>query len=310
MPQTSSLVWPELPLAAWQDTRDTLHMWTQVVGKLRLELSPHFNHWWEVPFYVSAVGLNTSPIPYGDGIFDVEFDFIAHRLVFRKSDGQHRELPLAPKSVAEFYSEVMQTLRSMGIDVNVWTMPVEVPNPIPFEKDTQHASYDPEYAHRFWRILTNCDTLFKKFRAGFLGKVSPVHFFWGSFDLAVTRFSGRRAPERPGADVITRDAYSHECSSVGFWPGGGDVKGAAFYSYMAPTPENFANAQALPKEAVWSKELGEFLLMYDTLRTLASPEEGVLDFCQSTYEAGATLGRWDRAALEITASSQSAKRAS
>jgi hypothetical protein len=310
MPQTSSFVWPELPLAAWQDTRDTLHMWTQVVGKVRLELSPHFNHWWEVPFYVSSVGLNTSPIPYADGIFDVEFDFIEHRLVFRKSDGQHRELALAPKSVAEFYSEVMQTLRSMGIDVNIWTMPVEVPNPIPFEKDTQHASYDPEYANRFWRILTSCDTLFKKFRAGFLGKVSPVHFFWGSFDLAVTRFSGRRAPERPGADVITRDAYSHECSSVGFWPGGGDVKGAAFYSYMAPTPENFANAQALPKEAFWNKELGEFLLMYDTLRTLASPEDAVLDFCQSTYDAGATLGRWDRAALEVPASPQRAKRAS
>ena len=310
MPQASSLVWPELPLAAWQDTRDTLHMWTQVIGKVRLELSPHFNHWWEVPFYVSAVGLNTSPIPNADGIFDVEFDFIAHRLVFRKSDRQHRELALAPKSVAQFYSEVMQTLRSMGIDVTIWTMPVEVPNPIAFEKDTQHASYDPEYAHRFWRILTNCDMLFKKFRAGFLGKVSPVHFFWGSFDLAVTRFSGRRAPERPGADVITRDAYSHECSSVGFWPGGGDVKGAAFYSYMAPTPENFANSQAQPKEAFWSKELGEFLLMYDTLRTLASPEEAVLDFCQSTYDAGATLGRWDRAALEVPASSQSAKRAS
>ena len=309
MTTSSPLIWPELPLTAWQETRDTLHMWTQVVGKLRLELSPHFNHWWEVPFYVSAVGLNTSAIPYRDGIFDVEFDFIAHRLVFRRSDGQRRELALAPKSVAQFYSEVMQTLHAMGIDVNIWTMPVEVPNPIPFEKDTQHASYDPEYAHRFWHILTNCDTLFKQFRSGFIGKVSPVHFFWGSFDLAVTRFSGRRAPERSGADVITRDAYSHECSSVGFWPGGGDVKGAAFYSYMAPTPEGFANAQVAPGEARWSKELGEFLLMYDDARLLQSPEQGILDFCQTTYEAGASLAKWDRDSLEVPSSSQAARKA-
>jgi len=307
---STSLVWPELPLAPWQDTRDTLHMWTQVIGKLRLALSPHYNHWWEVPFYVSAVGLTTSAIPYGEGVFDAEFDFIAHRLVFRKSDGQRREVALAPKSVAQFYSEVMDALRSIGIDVHIRTMPAEVPNPIPFERDTQHASYDPEYVHRFWHILTNCDTLFKKFRSRFIGKVSPVHFFWGSFDLAVTRFSGRRAPERPGADVITRDAYSHEVSSVGFWPGGGDVKGAAFYSYMAPTPENFANAKVQPKQAIWSKELGEFLLMYDNVRMLESPEDAILDFCESTYVAGASLAQWDRASLEVPSSSQTAKRAS
>ena len=310
MNRSSSLVWPELPLAAWQDTRDTLHMWTQVVGKIRLELAPHINHWWEVAFHVSGVGLNTPAIPYGEGVFDAEFDFIAHRLVFRRSDSQRGEVPLAPKSVAQFYSEVMETLHSMGIDVKIWTTPAEVANPIPFEKDTQHKSYDPEYAHRFWQILTNCNTIFSEFRSGFLGKASPVHFFWGSFDLAVTRFSGRRAPERPGADVITRDAYSHECSSVGFWPGGGDVKGAAFYAYMAPTPEDYANSQVQPKEAFWNKELGEFLLMYDDVRSMESPEKAILDFCQSTYDAGATLARWDRAALEAPASSQSAKRAS
>jgi len=310
MEHASSLVWPELPLVAWQDTRDTLHMWTQIVGKLRLELCAHFNHWWEVPLYVSAVGLTTSAIPYGDGIFDVEFDFVAHRLVLRKSDGQRREVLLGPKTVAQFYSEVMHALHSMGIDVHIWSTPAEVPDPIPFEKDTRHAAYDSEHAHRFWHILTNCDTIFKEFRSRFIGKVSPVHFFWGSFDLAVTRFSGRRAPDRPGADVITRDAYSHEVSSVGFWPGGGDIKGAAFYSYMAPTPENFANSQVRPKQATWSKEMGEFLLMYDNVRMLESPEEAILDFCESTYAAGADLAKWDRETLEVPPSSRTAKRAS
>ncbi|HLH08139.1 MAG TPA: DUF5996 family protein [Terriglobales bacterium] len=310
MNSAASLVWPELPLAAWQDTYDTLHMWTQIIGKLRLEFCTHFNHWWEVPLYVNAVGLTTSAVPYGDGIFDAEFDFIAHRLVFRASDGQRKEIALAPKSVAQFYSEVMETLHAMGIEAKIWHMPVEVPDPIPFDVDTKHTSYNPEFAQRFWRILTNCDTLFKRFRSSFLGKVSPVHFFWGSFDLAVTRFSGRRAPKRPGADSITRDAYSHEVSSVGFWPGGGAVKGAAFYSYTAPSPEGFSSARVQPKEAFWSKELGEFLLMYDDVRNAPSPEQAVLDFCQSTYEAGANLAKWDRKALEVPSSFHPAKQAS
>ena len=218
-------LWPELPLAAWQDTYSTLHMWTQIVGKVRLALSPNINHWWGVPLYVNAMGLTTSAIPYGGGNFEVQFDFIHHQLVIRTSNDAILALALAPRSVADFYREFMGALASLGIAVKIWKMPVEIPDPIPFDQDTKHASYDSEYVNRFWRILVSCGTVFKEFRAGFIGKASPVHFFWGSFDLAATRFSGRRAPERPGADSVTREAYSHEVISAGFWPGGGDIKG-------------------------------------------------------------------------------------
>jgi hypothetical protein len=290
--------WPELPLEAWQDTYATLHMWTQIVGKVRLALSPRVNHWWEVPLYVTARGLTTSAIPYGDGIFEVQFDFIVHELVIQTSWGASKTMELKPRSVAEFYAEFMSALRSLGIEVKFWTMPCEVPNPVRFERDTQHTSYDREYAHRVWKILVLCDTIFKEFRAGFIGKESPVHFFWGSFDLCVTRFSGRRAPERPGADSITREAYSHEVISSGFWPGGGDVKGAAFYAYAAPEPPGLAEEKVKPAAAFYHPGMKEFLLMYDDVRRAASPREALLSFLESTYEAGANLARWDRKELE------------
>jgi hypothetical protein len=290
--------WPELPLAGWQDTYATLHMWTQVVGKLRLELSPLVNHWWEVALYVNARGLTTSAIPYGDGIFEVQFDFIEHELIIQTSWGASKTMELEPRSVADFYAEFMSALRSLGIEVKIWTVPCEVPNPVRFEHDTQHASYDREYAHRFWRILVLCDTIFKEFRAGFIGKDSPVHFFWGSFDLCVTRFSGRRAPERPGADAVTREAYSHEVISAGFWAGGGDIKGAAFYAYAAPESPGFAGQKVKPAAAFYHPVMKEFLLMYDDVRAAASPREALLGFLQSTYEAGANLARWDRKELE------------
>ena len=290
--------WPELPLNAWQDTYSTLHLWTQVVGKVRLALSPRVNHWWEVPFYVNARGLTTSAIPYGDGIFEVQFDFIEHTLNIRTSWETSRSLPLKPQSVADFYQAFMSALHALGIDIKIWTMPVEVPTPVRFERDTQHASYDPGYAHRFWRILILCQNVFQEFRAGFLGKDSPVHFFWGSFDLCVTRFSGRRAPERAGADSITREAYSHEVISAGFWPGGGEVKGAAFYTYAAPEPAGFSAQIVKPAAAFYHPEMKEFLLMYDDLRRSPSPHQSLLDFLQSTYEAAANLAHWDRKELE------------
>jgi hypothetical protein len=290
--------WPALPLSAWADTYATLHMWTQIVGKVRLALSPLVNHWWEVPLYVSARGLTTSPIPYAKGIFEIEFNFVRHTLDIVTSNGESRSMPLAPLTVADFYSEFMSLLDSLDIDVKIWTMPVEVPSPIRFEQDVTHASYDPQYANAFWRILVMVDSVFKEFRAGYIGKVSPVHFFWGSFDLAVTRFSGRPAPERPGADVVTREAYSHEVSSVGFWPGGGDIKGAAFYSYAAPAPAGFGERAVGPAKAFYSSQMGEFLLMYDDVRLSESPRNDLLEFCQSTYDAAADLGNWDRLKLE------------
>jgi Family of unknown function (DUF5996) len=293
--------WPALPLDAWQDTRDTLHMWTQIVGKVRLALSPLINHWWQVPLYVTARGLSTSAIPYRDGIFEVEFDFLSHNLIIRTREGLSRSIPLAPRSVADFYKEFMAALRSLGIDVKIWRMPVEIPNPIAFDQDFQHASYDPEYASRFWRILVLVDTIFQEFRSGFIGKNSPVHFFWGSFDLAVTRFSGRRAPKREGADSITREAYSHEAISAGFWPGGGDIKGAAFYAYAAPEPAGYAQAAVRPSKAFYHPQMKEFFLMYDDVRLDPSPRTALLDFLQSTYDAGANLAKWDRAELERTA---------
>jgi hypothetical protein len=290
--------WPELPLAAWQDTYTTLHMWTQVVGKVRLALSPLVNHWWEVPLYVNARGLTSSAIPYGDGIFEVQFDFVEHKLIIQTSWGASKSLALRPQSVADFYAEFMLALQALGIEVKIWSMPVEVPNPVRFEKDTQNKSYDREYAHRFWQVLILCDTIFKEFRAGFIGKDSPVHFFWGSFDLCVTRFSGRRAPERPGADAVTREAYSHEVISAGFWPGGGDIKGAAFYAYAAPEPAGFSDEKVRPAAAFYHPVMKEFLLMYDDVRGAASPREALLSFLQSTYEAGAKLAGWDRKELE------------
>jgi hypothetical protein len=294
-------LWPELPLASWEDTYHTLHMWSQIVGKVRLALSPKTNHWWEVPLYVNSVGLTTSPIPYPGGAFEIQFDFIQHQLVIQTSHATSKTLALAPRSVADFYREFMAALASLGIEVKIWKMPCEIPNPIPFDQDTQHASYDAEYVNRFWRILVSCDAVFKQFRAAFIGKASPVHFFWGSFDLAVTRFSGRRAPEREGADPITREAYSHEVISAGFWPGGGDIKGAAFYTYAAPEPAGFGQYPVRPPETFYHPQMKEFLLMYDDVRRSDSAQGRLLEFLQSTYDAGADLGKWNRKELEKAA---------
>ena len=293
--------WPSLPLDAWKDTYATLHMWTQIVGKVRLRLTPVVNHWWNVPLYVTARGLSTSRIPYGERSFEIWFDFLRHQLVIETSDGLQKTLPLLPRSVADFYQEFMKALHSAGIDVKIWHMPVEIPNPIAFDQDRVHASYDAASVEKFWRILMSVDAVFNEFRSGFLGKCSPVHFFWGSFDLAVSRFSGRRAPERAGADAITREAYSHEVSSVGFWPGGGDIQDAAFYSYTSPEPQGFREARIRPEAAFYHKQLGEFLLMYEDVRRANSPSAALFDFCRSTYEAGASLGNWDRKSLERAA---------
>jgi hypothetical protein len=290
--------WPALPLNSWNDTYATLHLWTQIVGKVRLRLTPVVNHWWNIPLYVTARGLTTSRIPYGKRAFELCFDFIRHQLVLETSDGLLKALPLEPRSVAEFYKEFMELLRSAEIEVKVWRKPVEIPDPIAFDKDRVHASYDRASVEKFWRILLSVDTVLNQFRARFIGKSSPVHFFWGSFDLAVTRFSGRRAPERPGIDAMTREAYSHEVSSVGFWPGGGNVQGAAFYSYAAPEPQGFKNEPVRPDAAFYDGQLGEFLLMYDDVRNAESPTASLLEFCQSTYSAAATLANWDRGALE------------
>ena len=290
--------WPALPLEAWRDTYATLHMWSQIVGKVRMAQSPLTNHWWEVPLYVSPRGLRTSAIPYRNGIFEVEFDFLHHNLVIETSEGSSKTIPLAPRSVADFYKEFMAALATLGIEVKIWKMPVEIPDPIAFDRDTQHASYDPEYVTRFWRILVAVDSIFSEFRSRFIGKSSPVHFFWGSFDLAVTRFSGQRAPEREGADPITREAYSHEVISAGFWPGGGEIKGPAFYAYAAPEPAGYGQSPVRPGKAFYHPEMKEFFLMYDDVRTDPFPRTAVLEFLQSTYEAGANLAKWDRAELE------------
>jgi len=290
--------WPSLPLDEWRDTYATLHMWTQVIGKIRLAQAPLINHWWEVPLYVTCRGLTTSPIPHGTRTFQIDFDFIDHRLIIQTSDGTAESFPLQPMSVATFYMTVMGRMQALGLPVRIWTMPVEVPNPIPFEADQQHASYVPDQAHRFWRILVQADRVFTAFRARFIGKVSPVHFFWGSFDLAVTRFSGRAAPSKPTADRITREAYSHEVSSCGFWPGGDGIEQPAFYSYAYPEPDDFAGAPVRPDAAFYDRGLGQFILRYDDVRQAASPDETLLAFMQSTYEVAATLANWDRAALE------------
>jgi Family of unknown function (DUF5996) len=273
-----------------------LHMWSQIVGKVRLTLTPLENHWWNSTLYVTSRGLTTSPIPYGNRTFEIDFDFVEHRLIIQTSDGSTKNLSLSPKSVADFYGELMETLRTLAIEVQIHAKPDEVPEPIPFAEDHKHASYDAEAVNRFWRILVQVDRVFKKFKTQFIGKCSPVHFFWGSFDHAVTRFSGRLAPERPGADAITREAYSHEVISHGFWPGGGAVESPMFYSYTAPAPPGLEKAAIQP--GFYSNELSECLLSYDDVRRSTSPDETLLEFMQSTYEAGADLANWDRAALE------------
>jgi hypothetical protein len=298
--------WPSLPLESWEDTRATLHLWTQIVGKIRLALTPLVNHWWNVPLYVSARGLTTSSMSYERMVIELEFDFVDHQLVLKKDDGLVKKLSLAPRSVADFYEEFMSMLQAEGIRVRIWKMPVEIPNPVPFDQDQIHKSYDPEAVRKFWRILASTDAVLQDFRSRFIGKSSPVHFFWGSFDLAVTRFSGRRAPERPGADRITKEAYSHEVSSVGFWPGSGDVKEPAFYSYASPVPNGFKEYRVRPDAASYRKDLGEFLLSYEAVRHAASSTHALLDFCQSTYEAAAILANWDRAALEKNSESATA----
>jgi hypothetical protein len=295
--------WPELPYAAWADTCTTLHLWTQVVGKVRLAKSPWVNHSWHVTLYVTARGLTTSLIPHGERQLQIDFDFIDHRLLVSVSDGQMRTLPLTPMSVADFYEKLIGMLGELGIPVRIRELPNEVPDPIPFSQDQVHASYDARYANRYWRVLLQADRVLKAFRARFTGKCSPVHFFWGSNDLAVTRFSGRPAPVHPGGvphlpDPVTREAYSQEVSSAGFWPGGGPIEHAAFYSYAYPVPAGFGNARVQPAETYFHEALGEFLLPYEAVRTSDDPDATLLAFLQSTYEAAAESAGWDRASLE------------
>jgi Family of unknown function (DUF5996) len=295
---TQSLPWPELDWDAWKDTAATLHMWMQIVGKTRLELTPLQNHWWNVPLYLSARGLTTSAMPYRGEMIEIEFDFVSHDLRFRMSTGAILSVPLRPQSVASFYAEYQRCLAALNVEVTIKPVPVEIANPIPFAEDEVHHDYDSQYAHRFWRVLSSADVLFTRFSSRFIGKKSPVHFFWGSFDLAVSRFCGRPAPPRENADPITREAYSHEVISAGFWPGNGGFGAPAFYCYTAPTPAGLDKQRAQPDAAYYDAKLGEFLLRYDDVRAAASPEEAVMQFLQSTYEAGATLAKWDRAALE------------
>jgi hypothetical protein len=295
--------WPHLPYSAWKSTCETLHLWTQVVGKIRLTLTPWLNHSWHVPLYVTARGLSTSPIPYEGSSFEMRFDFIDHTLDVDVSTGQRRRIPLVPQSVCDFYAAVMKSLADLGIQVHIAERPCEIPNAISFGEDRVHASYDSDAVRRFWQALVQIDRVFKKFRTGFIGKASPVHFFWGSFDLAVTRFSGRRAPpftsKVPGlSTAVMAEAYSHEVSSAGFWPGGGGIEYAAFYSYAYPSPDRFKDAAVSPKGAAFDEKLGEFLLPYDEVRGAADPEASLLLFLQSTYEAAAEAAHWDRAALE------------
>jgi Family of unknown function (DUF5996) len=295
-------VWPDLAYSAWSETLATLHLWTQIVGKIRLTLTPWLNHGWQAPLYVTARGLGTSPIPIGAEIFEIEFDFVGHRLSVRTSRGAERSLPLRPQSVADFYRATIDLLASMGVAVAIKETPNEVPNPIRFSEDRIHASYDAAAAHRFWRALVQADRVFKLFRTGFLGKASPAHFFWGSFDLAVTRFSGRRAPLHPGGvpglpDAVVREAYSHEVSSAGFWPGAEAFPRAAFYSYAYPEPAGFRDRPAAPG-SYFDATLGEFILPYDTVAQAPQPDALLLDFLSTTYVAAAETGGWDRAALE------------
>jgi hypothetical protein len=294
--------WPPLDYAAWQDSCATLHRWTQIVGKVRLALAPAVNHWWHVPLYLTARGLTTSPMPYGSRTFQIDFDFIEHRLQIEVSDGRRDGFALTPRSVADFHAEILGRLRGLGLDVRIWTTPAEIADPVPFEEDRTHAAYDPDAVNRFWHALALADGVFAEFRGRFLGKASPVHFFWGSFDLAVTRFSGRPAPPPPSSpiipDAVNREAYSHEVSSCGFWPGNGGFGRAAFYCYAYPSPAGFGDAAITAPGAYYSKEIGEFILPYDAVRQAGSPRDLLLQFLQETYAAAADLGKWDRAALE------------
>ncbi|MGO8953938.1 MAG: DUF5996 family protein [Rhodomicrobium sp.] len=295
--------WPELPYSAWKDTCETLHLWTQAVGKIRLALTPWLNHSWHVPLYVNARGLTTSPIYYGRRAFEIVFDFQNHFLEIETAGKGRHGFALEPRTVAEFYEALQSELRAAGIEVRINEHPCEIPAAIPFSQDRVHASYDPGYAQRFWKALLQADRVFKQFRTGFIGKCSPVHFFWGSFDLAVTRFSGRRAPQHPGGipglpDEVVREAYSHEVSSAGFWPGGAGIDYAAFYSYTYPRPDGFGTFKAAPDEAFFSEALGEFLLPYGAVRAATDPDAALLVFLNTTYEAAARAGKWERAALE------------
>ena len=290
--------WPALPFSDWEETCDTLHMWTQIVGKTRLALTPLQNHWWNVTFYVTPRGLTTPPIPFRQISFEVEFDFVTHQLSIRTSEGQASIIPLYPRSVADFYTEYMACLGALGIEVTIHRTPDEFDDKTPFDQDQHHDSYDVKQIESFRRILINCDRVFKEFRSQFLGKSSPVHFFWGSFDLAVTRFSGRRAVLPKDADALTREGYSHECISCGFWPGNRTFSDPAFYSYTAPKPPGLDEESVLPSAGYWDKQLGEFILKYDDVRTAQMPEKDILNFCQTTYEAGARLAQWERDALE------------
>lgn len=290
--------WPSLPFSEWENTCDTVHMWTQIVGKTRMVLEPKWNHWWHVVLYVTPVGLTTSSMPYRGSAFEVEFDFVAHQLTISMSDGRRHTIPLYARSVADFYKEYMSALGSLGIEIRINRTPKEFDDTTPFDEDRHHASYDQDYVERFRRVLIGADRALKKLHTPFVGKCSPVHFFWGSFDLAVTRFSGRRAPDQPNADVMTREGYSHEVISFGFWPGDRKFRNAAFYSYTAPSPEGFANEKLRPQSARWNAQLGVFVLDYEDVRTAPAPEAAILDFCNSAYEAGARLAKWDRAALE------------
>ena len=294
--KTESL--PELPLAKWQDTLATLHMWSQIVGKICAKQTPLVNHFWNSTLHVTPRGLRTPFIAYGKRAFEMEFDFIAHELLVKSDDGKTKPIKLYPRAVSDFYNEVTKTLGDLNLSVKIWTMPVEVENPIRFTDDNQHAAYDAEYVEQFHRILLWTNKVFKEFRSRFIGKSSPVHFFWGSFDLAVTRFNGERAPEREGADFITREGYSHKCISHGFWFGGGAVVEPVFYAYAAPEPEGFSGTKILPAEGYSHQELKEFILPYDAVRQSCEPEKTLLNFMQSTYEAGANLGKWNRAELE------------
>jgi Family of unknown function (DUF5996) len=303
MSRASPVPWPELPTAAWRDTYETLHLWTQIIGKIRLARTPWLNHSWHVALYVTARGLTTSPIPDGVRTFQLDFDFIDRALRLSTSDGAKRQLALAGQSVASFYAAIMADLAELGIHIAINDMPNELPEPIRFSQDSLHASYDPSAVRRFFHVLANADRVFKHFRTGFLGKASPVHFFWGSFDLAVTRFSGRRAPRHPGGvphlpDEVAVEAYSHEVSSAGFWPGSGAIDYPAFYSYAYPEPAGYRTTRARPEAAFFSEALGEFILPYDAVRTAAAPDQALLDFLQSTYEAAANAAKWDRASLE------------
>jgi hypothetical protein len=301
-PASEAEAWPSLPPKTWPETQATLHRWTQVVGKLRLELSPPQNHYWHTTLYVSTRGLTTSPIPYGSELFQVDFDFLDHRLLIDTSWGRSEQVALEPRSVADFYTEVMAALRRLGIQVRIWTHPVEMPNPIPFEQDTALAAYDPAAAYAFWRVLVQVDHIFKQFRGRFLGKSSPVHFFWGAFDLAVTRFSGRRAPMWKGQVLnvhphVMHESYSHEVSSAGFWPGNASAP-PLFYSYAVPEPAGFRDASVAPSAATYSSEMGEFVLPYEAVRTSNRPDEALMSFLEGTYTAAADRGGWDRPLLE------------